>query len=109
MNKGGFFEFIPQAGVYLSIPVGKLKGDLDATISAGTEKEEVSKTREDKIDNSVIFGTAFGCDFAFNFSSHSALLLNLRYLLDLAKLKSDGDDVGARRTILFSAGYRHTL
>ena len=68
-----------------------------------------SETSKDKIDNAAIFGTAFGADFAFNFTKTSALLLNARYMIDLGTLKSDGDEIGNRSVLLFSAGYRYTF
>ena len=107
VNKGGFFEFIPQAGFYLSFPIGKLKQDMDMKAS-GSLTGSVSETSKDKIDNAFIFGTAFGADFAFNFNKTSALLLNARYMIDLGELKSDGD-IGTRNVFLMSAGYRYTF
>ena len=107
VNKGGFFEFIPQAGFYLSFPIGKLKNEVDMTTS-GTLTGSASETEKDKIDNAFIFGTAFGADFAFNFNKTSALLLNARYMIDLGELKSDGD-IGTRKVFLMSAGYRYTF
>mgnify|MGYP002860546901 CR=1 FL=1 len=108
VNKGGFFEFIPQAGFYLSFPIGKLKNEFDITTS-GTLTGSASETEKDKIDNAFIFGTAFGADFAFNFNKTSALLLNARYMIDLGELKSDGDKIGTRSVFLMSAGYRYSF
>ena len=108
VNKGGFFEFIPQAGFYLSFPIGKIKQEMDMKAS-GSLTGSASETQEDKIDNACIFGTAFGADFAFNFNKTSALLLNARYMIDLGELKSDGDKVGTRKVFLMSAGYRYTF
>lgn len=109
VNKGGFFEFIPQAGFYLSFPIGKLKQDMDMTIKNGNRAASGSESSKDKIDNACIFGTAFGADFAFKFNKTSALLLNARYMIDLGELKSDGDKVGTRKVFLMSAGYRYTF
>lgn len=109
VNKGGFFEFIPQAGFYLSFPIGKLKQKIDVTGKPIGYTGSDSKTQEDKIDNACIFGTTFGADFAFNFNKTSALLLNARYMIDLGELKSDGDKVGTRKVFLMSAGYRYTF
>lgn len=108
VNKGGFFEFIPQAGFYLSFPIGKLKNEFDITTS-GTLTGSASETEKEKIDNAFIFGTAFGADFAFNFNKTSALLLNARYMIDLGELKSDGDKIGTRSVFLMSAGYRYSF
>lgn len=109
VNKGGFFEFIPQAGFYLSFPIGKIKQDLDMTFkNNGNTLASKSESSKDKIDNAFIFGTAFGADFAFNFNKTSALLLNARYMIDLGELKSDGD-IGTRKVFLMSAGYRYTF
>ncbi|MBQ8678296.1 MAG: outer membrane beta-barrel protein [Treponema sp.] len=109
VNKGGFFEFIPQAGFYLSFPIGKIKQDLDMTFkNNGNTLASKSESSKDKIDNACIFGTAFGADFAFNFNKTSALLLNARYMIDLGELKSDGD-IGTRKVFLMSAGYRYTF
>lgn len=110
VNKGGFFEFIPQAGFYLSFPIGKIKQELDITGKVGgTTVYSDSDTSKDKIDNAFIFGTAFGADFAFNFNKTSALLLNARYMIDLGELKSDGDKIGTRSVFLMSAGYRYSF
>ncbi|WP_296323717.1 outer membrane beta-barrel protein [Treponema sp. UBA3813] len=110
VNKGGFFEFIPQAGFYLSFPIGKIKQEIDVTAKYnGNTLASKSGSSKDKIDNACIFGTAFGADFAFNFNKTSALLLNARYMIDLGELKSDGDKVGTRKVFLMSAGYRYTF
>ncbi len=110
VNKGGFFEFTPQAGIYLSFPISKIKQEIDAKGKLnGVTVIENSSERSDDLDNAFIFGTAFGADFAFNFSKKSALVLNARYMIDLGELKSDGDKVGTRKVFLMSAGYRYTF
>ena len=110
VNKGGFFEFTPQAGLYLSFPISKIKQSLDTKVSvAGNTLVDRSNSREDSLDNAFILGTAFGADFAFNFSKNSALVLNARYMYDLGELKVDGDKLGTRKVFLFSAGYRYTF
>ncbi len=111
INKGGFFEFIPQAGFYLSIPITKCTQDMDfkATNKNNGLSASKSTSTNSNIDNGCIIGTLFGADFVFNFSKSSALMLNLRYLYDFNKLKIDGDDVARRTVFLFSAGYRYTI
>lgn len=110
VNKGGFFEFTPQAGIYLSFPISKIKQEMDVKGKLnGVTVTENSSERSYNLDNAFIFGTAFGADFAFNFSKKSALVLNARYMIDLGELKSDGDKVGTRKVFLMSAGYRYTF
>lgn len=110
VNKGGFFEFTPQAGIYLSFPISKIKQEMDAKGKLnGVTVTENSSERSDDLDNAFIFGTAFGADFAFNFSKKSALVLNARYMIDLGELKSNDENLGTRRVFLMSAGYRYTF
>lgn len=110
VNKGGFFEFIPQGGLYLSIPMGKAKMETTAKgYYLGRLLSEEEETEKVKINSSVLVGTALGADFALNFSEKSALLFNLRYMIDFNKLKIDGDEVARRSMFLMSAGYRHTI
>lgn len=105
VNKGGFFEFIPQTGFYLSFPIGKINQDLD--IKAAGFKD--SDSEKSKIDNTCILGAVFGADFAFNINKTSAFLINSRYMIDFSAIKSEGDKIGRRTSFLLSAGYRHTL
>lgn len=109
VNKGGFFEFIPHGGFYLSFPIGKCKQEIDTEVKAFGSSGKDSETTKDKIDSSVIVGMAIGTDFAFNFSKTSALMLNMRYMYDFNELKVDGDEIARRSAFLFSAGYRYTL
>lgn len=110
VNKGGFFEFIPQAGLYLSIPVGNIKQKINYTCEfAGSKILDEDDTSSDKIDNPFIVGCVSGADFALNFTETSALMLNLRYLVDFNMLKSDNEKIARRTVFLFSAGYRFTL
>lgn len=104
VNQGGFFEFIPQAGFYLSFPIGKIQQKLNASVAGYS----LSETSKDKIDTVCIFGMALGMDFAFNFTKNHALVPNLRYMLDLGKIESDGD-IGTRSLFLCSLGYRYTV
>ena len=110
VNKGGFFEFIPHGGFYLSFPIGKCKQDYNIKMTAvGKTLADEDGTDNDKIDSSVLFGMAIGSDFALNFSKTSALVFNLRYMYDFNKLKIDGDEVARRSAFLLSAGYRYTV
>ena len=107
-NKGNFFEFIPQAGLYLSVPVGKLKYDTEMSMKVSGTKISDDDSDEGKIDN-VTFGTCLGADFALNFSEKSAMLFNLRYLFDFNELQSEDEDFARRTAFLFGIAYRHTL
>ena len=110
VNKGGFFEFTPQAGLYLSFPISKIKQSMNMKGSvAGTTVLDKSNSDEDSLDNAFILGTAFGADFAFNFSKTSALMLNVRYMYDLGELKLNDEKLGTRKVFLFSAGYRYSF
>lgn len=110
-NKDKFVEFIPHAGLYLSFPLGKCSGTIDATGSDGSYdySGKVSIEEEYKIDNSCMIGFATGCDVAMNFTKISALILNLRYMIDFNELQIEEDEIGRRSVFLFSAGYRYTV
>lgn len=110
LNKGGFFEFIPQAGFYLSFPIGKAKEDIDASATvAGSKVYDESESDDSAIDSHVLVGCLFGADFALNFNRTSALMFNARYIFDFNKLKIEDEEVARRSAFLMSIGYRHTL
>lgn len=110
VNKGGFFEFIPHGGFYLSFPIGKCKQDYNIKMTAvGKTLADEDGTDNDKIDSSVLFGLAIGADFALNFTKTSALIFNTRYMADFNKLKIDGDEVARRSVFLLSLGYRYSF
>ena len=110
VNKGGFFEFVPQLGGYLSIPIGKCEEEVDARLKVnGVTSTNSKETQKERITSSVIFGAAVGADFALNLSETSALLLNVRYMHDFNKLELSDVAVARRSVLLFSAGYRYTI
>ena len=111
VNKGGFFEFTPQLGLYLSIPVGGWKNEMDYEVKyAGKTLASGSSDSDGKM-NGVNVGFAGGVEFAFNFTDKSAAVLNIRYIHDFTQTKDDESDIDCfqRKSVLFSAGYRHTI
>lgn len=108
-RKGSFLEVIPQAGLYISFPLGKCSQDVDYTISGNGRYVKGSDSGEDKIDSKVLFGMLGGTDFAFNFSEKSAFMINIRGMYDFNKIKIDGDEVARRTILLMSAGYRYKI
>ena len=108
-RKGSFLEVIPQAGLYISFPIGKCSQDMDYTISGNGRYVKASDSEEDKIDSKALFGMLGGTDFAFNFSEKSAFMINLRYMFDFNKIKIDGDETARRTILLMSAGYRYKI
>ena len=108
-RKGSFLEVIPQAGLYISFPLGKCSQDMDYTISGNGRYVKGSDSGEDKIDSKVLFGMLGGTDFAFNFSEKSAFMINIRGMYDFNKIKIDGDEVARRTILLMSAGYRYKI
>lgn len=109
VNKGGFFEFIPHGGLYLSFPLGKCKEEYDLTIKAAGKTFKTDGEEKNKINNFAFIGLAIGADFALNFTKTSALIFNTRYMADFNKLKIDGDEVARRSVFLLSLGYRYTV
>ena len=109
VNKGGFFEFVPEAGLYLAFPITKFEMDMGMKLKYNNLSYSDSDSSKSKIDTKCFVGMVLGVGFALNFTSTSAIIIDTRYMFDFNKLEVDGDEIGARRVFLLSAGYRYTL
>ena len=101
---GDSLTVTPLVGPKISIPVGKLTGETEASYGGITDKGEW----DDEIDSPVLFSVVVGAGVAYKVGP-GAIVGDLRYNIGVSSLALESSDVATPRGLQLSVGYQFSF